>query len=308
MSKSLSVIVPRRNFRSSNTPRTRLRSRRSPSTESTASDDSNGSDYQESEHAVDQITNDVQKACPAKRRKRAATGTESFSPRQEMPQGRANSIASLPSQSSPESMPQKLSGLKKIRIDGCLLRKVSLGRVEYCCWFTEDHGTTACSPSVSDCLASFQKQTNKQDQLTNMADLQVINIKGFFTRELNLYGDIWCCSFKERHVVPQSEKSFHQVQPSLDEDGFMEEKEYFHMTISAKGNEYSREEDELIVRLKEVEKLPWSRIAERFPGRTKGTLQRNPNNGSRAYPPAADIAYSNHDSYLTVTLRSRVPR
>lgn len=271
-SKSFSVIIPQRNLRSSDTPRTRLRSRRSPSSESTASDDSNDSDYQGSDHTVDQITNHAQKARPAKRRKRAATRTETSFPGQEKPQGRAYSTASSYSQSSPESMVQKLTGPEKIRIGGCLLRKVSLGRVEYCCWFTEDHGPTACSPSLSDCLASFQKQANKQDQLTNMTDLQTIKIEGFFTRELNPCGDIWCCSFKERHVVPQSEKSFHQ-EPSLGEDGFMEDNEVFHMPISAKGKEYSREEDELIVQLKEVEKLPWSRIAERFPGRTKSTLQ-----------------------------------
>jgi hypothetical protein len=170
-------------------------------------------------------------------------------------------------------MAQRSTVPEQIRIDGCLLRKVSLGRVEYCCWFTEDHGPTVFSPSLSDCLASFQNQTNKQDQLSNMTDLQAIKIEGFLTRELNPCGDVWCCSFKERHVVPQSEKSFHQEQPSLGEDGFVEDNEIFHMPISAKGKEYSREEDELIVRLKEVEKLPWSRIAERFPGRTKGTLQ-----------------------------------
>jgi hypothetical protein len=274
--KSLSVMVRRRNLRSSNTSRTRQRSHHSLLIESTASDDSNDSDYQESDHGVDQITKSVQKGHPAKRRKRVASGIESSFPRQETPPGRAHSAVSSTSflsQSSPESMAQKSTGLEKIRIDGGLLRKVSLGRVEYCCWFTEDHGPTAYSPSVSDCLASFQKQANKQDRLTNMTDLQVINIEGFLTRELNPSGDIWCCSFKERYVVPQSEQSFHQEQPSLDENGSMKEKEVLHMPISAKGNEYSREEDELIVQLKEVQKLPWSRIAEHFPGRTKGTLQ-----------------------------------
>uniref|UniRef100_A0A093VQ17 Myb-related protein Hv1 n=1 Tax=Talaromyces marneffei PM1 TaxID=1077442 RepID=A0A093VQ17_TALMA len=271
--KAFSVIVPHRNLRSSNTPRTRLRSRRSPSAESTASDDSNDSDYQGSDHTVNQITNDVQKARPAKRRKRDTTTTDSFSRRQEMPLGRAYSTASLPSQSSPEPMAQNMSGLEKIRIGGCLLRKVSLGRIEYCCWFAEDNGTTACSSSVSDCLAIFQKQADKHDQLTNMTDLQVIKIEGFFTREHNPCGDIWCCSFKEKHTAPQSEKSYHQEQPPSCTDSVMEENKALNMHMSAKGDPYSREEDELIVQLKEVEKLPWSRIAERFPGRTKSTLQ-----------------------------------
>jgi hypothetical protein len=88
--------------------------------------------------------------------------------------------------------------------------------------------------------------------------------------------------------VLESEKSSHQKQPSLDKDGFRKEKEVFHMPISAKSNEYSREEDELIVRLKEVEKLPWSRIAEHFPGRTKGTLQ------VRYYTTLKDKRQDNH--------------
>jgi hypothetical protein len=58
--------------------------------------------------------------------------------------------------------------------------------------------------------------------------------------------------------VPWSKKSFYQEQHSLDENSSIEEKEGFHILILAKGNEYSQEEDELIVQLKEVQKLLWS--------------------------------------------------
>jgi hypothetical protein len=36
---------------------------------------------------------------------------------------------------------------------------------------------------------------------------------------------------------------------------------------------YSEDDDELLIRLKEKDKLPWDKIAEHFPERTKGTLQ-----------------------------------
>jgi hypothetical protein len=36
---------------------------------------------------------------------------------------------------------------------------------------------------------------------------------------------------------------------------------------------YSEDDDELLIQLKEKEKLPWDKIAEHFPERTKGTLQ-----------------------------------
>jgi hypothetical protein len=36
---------------------------------------------------------------------------------------------------------------------------------------------------------------------------------------------------------------------------------------------YSEDDDELLIQLKEKDKLPWDEIAEYFPERTKGTLQ-----------------------------------
>ncbi|EED20962.1 hypothetical protein TSTA_081950 [Talaromyces stipitatus ATCC 10500] len=275
-SERLSVTVPGRNSRSSNTSRARRHSRGSPSAQSTESDDSEDSDYHEHSHAGDQITNLESEPRPAKRQRRADAGTHPCRQRRGRLQERDHSTASLQSRPSLESMVQNSTSSETIRIDGRLLRKVSLGRAEYCCWFTEAQGSTALSPAWSDCLAAFQKQANERDQWTSMSDLQVINIEGIFTRELNPCGYTWSCSFKERYTPPQTDKSSHEERLTPDEDGFMEDNEVsqlVEMPVSSKGNEYTPEEDKLIIQLKEVEKLPWSRIAAHFRGRTKSALQ-----------------------------------
>ncbi|EED22553.1 hypothetical protein TSTA_060460 [Talaromyces stipitatus ATCC 10500] len=275
-SERLSVTDPARNLQSSNTPRALRHSRRSTSAQSTESDDSEDSDYREHSHAEDQITNLESEPRPAKRQKRADAGTHPYRQHRGRLREQDHSTASLQSQPSPESMVQNSTGPETIHIDGRLLRKVSLGRAEYCCWFTEDQGSTALSPALSDCLASFQKQANEQDQWTSMSDLQVINIEGLFTRELKPCGYTWSCSFKERYTPPQNDKSSHEEHLTPGEDGFMEDNELSQLVetpVSSKGNEYTPEEDKLIIQLKEVEKLPWSRIAAHFRGRTKSALQ-----------------------------------
>jgi hypothetical protein len=109
-----------------------------------------------------------------------------------------------------------------------------------------------------------------------MSDLQVINIEGLFTRELNPCGYTWSCSFKERFTPPQTDKSSHEEHLIAGEEGFIEANEVSQLVeipVSLKGNEYTPEEDKLIIQLKEVEKLPWSHIAAHFRGRTKSALQ-----------------------------------
>ncbi|EED12787.1 hypothetical protein TSTA_053050 [Talaromyces stipitatus ATCC 10500] len=132
------------------------------------------------------------------------------------------------------------------------LRHVALGRAKYCCWFAEDQGSTAISPSVSDCLASFQKKANERDQLSGMSDLQVINIEGLFTYELKPCGYTWSCSFKERYTPPQTEISSHEEHLAPGEDNPLENNEVsqrVEIPVSSKGNEYTPAEDKLIVLL-----------------------------------------------------------
>jgi hypothetical protein len=109
-----------------------------------------------------------------------------------------------------------------------------------------------------------------------MSDLQVINMEGLFTRDSQACGYIWSCNFKERFKAPETDESSREEQPSPGEDSSIEENEdpqLLNEPKSSKGNEYTPEEDKLIVQLKEVDMLPWSRIATYFRGRTQKALQ-----------------------------------
>ncbi|EEA25373.1 hypothetical protein PMAA_064840 [Talaromyces marneffei ATCC 18224] len=263
-SERLSFAVPARNLQSSNTPRAHRHSHRSSSVQSTGYNNLENSDYCGHGHAEDQITSLESEHRPAKRQKRADAGIHPYCQRQGRLQERDRPTASLQSQPSPESIVQNSPSLETIRIDGRLLRKVSLGRVEYCCWFTENTGSTDHNPALSDCLVSFQGQANEQDQWTNISDLQTINIEGLFTRTLEPYGYTWSCSFKEKSTPLQIDRPSHEEDCILGEEdiiGNVESPQFGEISVSAKGNDYSPQEDELIIHLKEVRNLRWSDIA-----------------------------------------------
>jgi hypothetical protein len=275
--KSLSVVVPHRSLRTTRTRRGSHRSRFTPRTES---DDSGDSDYREYSHAESPMEDSEPSARPAKRQRRGDTGMGTSQLRRERLQEQAYSTSSPPRLSSPGSIIQSSTSPETIRIQGQFLRKVSLSRVEYCFWVTEDQNSTAFKPASSDILTSFKKLENEGVQSTDMSDFQAINIEGLFTRELKPCGYIWSCNFKEKHTKsPDHNTSSQEGRLSSSPDGFEEDDQVSQRvdksakSVSSKGKEYTPEEDELIVSLKEIEKLRWSGIAAHFPGRTKAALE-----------------------------------
>lgn len=74
-----------------------------------------------------------------------------------------------------------------------------------------------------------------------------------------------------------------------------------------KGTEFSADEDELLISLKENDGLSWSEIAKHFPGRTKGSLQVRYSTKLKTRRSGADVN-SKRNSYPTCKPRSRPPR
>jgi hypothetical protein len=174
-------------------------------------------------------------------------------------------------------MIQSSTSSETIRIQGQFLRKVSLSRVEYCCWITEDINSAASGPISSDIGASFKKLADEGGQSTSMSDFQAIDIEGLFTRELKPCGYIWSFNFKEKYAkLPENTTFPWDVRLSPTPDGPTVDNQISPLvdeSASSKGKGYTAEDDALIVNLKETEKLSWPRIAARFPKRTQMALQ-----------------------------------
>jgi hypothetical protein len=275
--KSLSAVVPHRSLRTSKPSRTRRGPRRSRFTPRTESDDSGDSDYREYSHAESLMEDSEPSARPTKRQRRGDTGIGTSHLRRERAREQAYSTSSPPRLSSPGSMIQSSASPETIRIQGQFLRKVSLSRVEYCCWVTEDQNSTAFKPASSDVLASFKKLTNEGVQSNGMSDFQAINIEGLFTRELQPCGYIWSFNFKEKYTAsPENHASSQEGRLSPTPGGPVVDKRVsprIGESSSFKKKKYTGEEDALIVNLREIEKLSWSDIAAYFPKRTEMALQ-----------------------------------
>ncbi|OKL55221.1 hypothetical protein UA08_09510 [Talaromyces atroroseus] len=275
--KSLPVVVHRRPLQSSKVSRTTRQSCRSRFIPSTDSDDPGDSDYHEHSQAESQIEDDEPVARPAKRKRTANTGMNASQLRKKRVQAHSYQRSSSLRVASPESAIHSSTSPETIRIQGQFLRKVSLSRVEYCCCVAEDENSAVSNPISSDIWASFKKLADKGGQSTGMPDFQAIDIEGLFTRELKPCGYIWSFNFKEKHAKSPENHSLPQegrVSPTLDDlvvDSQTSPRA--DECVPPKGKDYTAEEDELIVHLKETEKLSWSRIAARFPKRTQMALQ-----------------------------------
>ncbi|KAF3389998.1 hypothetical protein DPV78_011870, partial [Talaromyces pinophilus] len=276
--KSLSVVVPHQPLQSSKLTRNAHYSGRSRFIPSAESDDDPGdSDYHEDSHAESRIEYDKPAASPVKRKRRINTSMNTSQLHGKRVQAQAFSKSSPLKLASPESTVQSSTSLETIRIRGQFLRKVSLSRVEYCCWVTEDINSAASTPVSSDIWASLKKVVDEGGQSTSMSDFQAINIEGLFTRDLTPCGYIWSFNFKEKHAKSPENHALPQggrVSPTLD-DLVVDSQTSSRAgeCPSLKGKDYTAEEDALIVHLKENEKLSWPRIAARFSKRTQTALQ-----------------------------------
>jgi hypothetical protein len=112
---------------------------------------------------------------------------------------------------------------------------------------------------------------------TGLHDIETIPIQGFLTRHVFLSRIVYTCSFQEDREPPFLYKPAGNATDGEDEcrnrnvEPSTSKKPLAH--TAARGAPFSPEEDELLVKLKERDNLPWSHIAEYFPGRKKNSLQ-----------------------------------
>ncbi|KUL81608.1 hypothetical protein ZTR_10656 [Talaromyces verruculosus] len=219
--KSLSVVVPHQPLQSSKLTSTARHSGRPPSIPSAESDDDpEGSDYRENSYAESRIEYDEPAASPVKRKRRMNTSTNASQVHKKRLRAQAYSKRPSPKLASPESTAQSSTCPETIRIRGQFLRKVSLSRVEYCCWVTEDINSATSSPVSSDIWASLKKLADEGGQSNSMPDFQAIDIEGLFTRDLTPCGYIWSFNFKEKHAKSPENHALPQggrVSPTLDD-------------------------------------------------------------------------------------------
>jgi len=116
--------------------------------------------------------------------------------------------------------------------------------------------------------------------LTSLHDVETIPIRGFLTRQVLLSKVVYSVTFEE-----QEHTCYHEPNrtPADIEDKFT------HPHVGAKWGSAKRprkvvrngalnqrslsKDDQLLINLKEKRQLPWNKIAEHFPDRSKGSLQ-----------------------------------
>jgi hypothetical protein len=104
-----------------------------------------------------------------------------------------------------------------------------------------------------------------------------ILIRGSLTLQTFQSGIVYCLKFSQEELpFPlEIEQAQHVISSASSGDGDRERPPLRERIVSRPGRHsaYSENDDELLIQLKEDDKLPWDEIAEFFPERTKGTLQ-----------------------------------
>ncbi|KFY10988.1 hypothetical protein V491_07382 [Pseudogymnoascus sp. VKM F-3775] len=104
-----------------------------------------------------------------------------------------------------------------------------------------------------------------------------IPIRGSLTLQTFQSGIVYCLKFSQEELpFPLDiEQAQDVISSASSGDRDRERPHLREQVVSRPGRHstYSEDDDELLIQLKEKDKLPWDEIAEYFPERTKGTLQ-----------------------------------
>ncbi|KAJ5559583.1 hypothetical protein N7513_001982 [Penicillium frequentans] len=138
---------------------------------------------------------------------------------------------------------------------------------------------TAYSESLplSTADASGFEMPEKQAFPTSLQDTETIAVRGFLTRQILLSRVVYSFTFEEQRE--QSESKDRAKVPTDSDKGIRKESSKKSKTQKPKaynattGTRLLREDDRLLIELKEKGDLSWNQIAEHFPGRSKGALQ-----------------------------------
>ena len=134
------------------------------------------------------------------------------------------------------------------------------------------HGITSFYPA-----AVVDKPNADADvPLTSLHDVETIPIRGFLTRQVLLSKVVYSVTFEE-----QREHTCYNGPKKTPAD--LEDRSTYPHAGARRGsakrprtgilNTISREDDQLLIKLKEQRELSWSEISQHFPGRSKGSLQ-----------------------------------
>jgi hypothetical protein len=126
---------------------------------------------------------------------------------------------------------------------------------------------------------SVSHQATAATSSCSIQESEEIPIRGYLTLKTIESKVVYCLTFSqdllpEPRGTPQSQGTAKSVSRSGDRRD-SERLPVQERTVSrpARNSRFSREEDILLLRLKEEEGLSWDEISDRFPERSKGTLQ-----------------------------------
>lgn len=244
----------------------RKRNNRSDSSKDVDNDTPNDDDYVHADNGASGMETQPR---PAKRRRQTRALAS--------PSRRKRCTASLRNQSSNQSRTTNLPDSETIHVQGCLIRKISLAKIEYYCCFTEIRGT----PFVPGTVFPSLDQNCDQPPQTSLHNIETVSIRGLFTRDPSQRRIVYSCSFTEESDLPTFNPVTEAESDSpndVGDTGYDElrstAKASTHTSTpnSIKGMPFSPEEDTLLISLK-ADGLSWSATETRFPGRTRGSLQ-----------------------------------
>lgn len=129
--------------------------------------------------------------------------------------------------------------------------------------------------SINEAVQS--KVVTDQIPPTSLHDTETVSIRGFLTRQIGLSRVIYSVTFEEQTEHPCSHRSGGTTSHYENKIGSKHSKQPPQKRQRAgKMTGPTRslsKDDQLLIELKENRNLPWKRIAEYFPGRSKGSLQ-----------------------------------
>ncbi|KAJ5178954.1 hypothetical protein N7492_002164 [Penicillium capsulatum] len=135
------------------------------------------------------------------------------------------------------------------------------------------HSATPLHPAA----VADKPNTVTDISLTTLHDVETIPVRGFLTRQVLFSKIVYSVTFEEQRE--------HTCYNGLNRTPTNSEDKSIHPYIEAKRGSPKRpragilnrrslsKDDQLLIELKEQQQLPWSKIAEHFPGRSKGSLQ-----------------------------------
>lgn len=118
------------------------------------------------------------------------------------------------------------------------------------------------------------KVAGDQNSLSSLPDIETIPIRGFLMRQILFSKVIYSITFEEQALHGSSDRA----PPRYENEDARPHEQRPHEKAprsmdSTRPTQFLPEDDRLLIELKEQRGLPWKRIAECFPERSKGSLQ-----------------------------------